>query len=395
MRQNTPITSRTSVRVWSAVVLLLVLSLFLAVGPGNATVRLSGANVIVPADRTTDDDLMLAGSNLMVQGPVNGDVLAAGSNVVLNSTVQHDALLAGANVTVNGPVQNNLRAMGANVTVSAPVGRSASFAGSTVTLEPSAHVGRDVDLAGGTVKVLGPVGRNLALAAGDAEIGGEVQGSVSAQVRRLSLRPGAIVHGDLVVNSPQAPEISPQAQVLGQVIHHPTPAAAKPRPGAWVSGWIFGWLLHFLWMLVAGAAMIAISPLLMEQIADTITKQPGPTALTGCLSVLLIPILGFILLFTLIGIPIAVILFALYLSAVALAGAFVAYRVGMWLTRRTGRPEVSPYARLALGAIIVAFFTSLPWIGGLIQFIVFVAGFGAMLVERWDLMRRLRAEGIA
>jgi hypothetical protein len=60
-----------------------------------------------------------------------------------------------------------------------------------------------------------------------------------------------------------------------------------------------------------------------------------------------------------------------------------------------GHPDALPYARLAMGALIVALLMARPWIGWLVRGLVLVAGFGALVVERWDLLSRLRAQGLA
>src|SRR2546421_8721481 len=98
------------------------------------------------------------------------------------------------------------------------------LAGGTVTLTSAARVGRDASIAGGKLDLRGPIGRNLRLAASEARLASEVHGSVTAHAERLSLLPGAVVRGNLVVYGPNAPQISPEARVLGRVDYHPTSA---------------------------------------------------------------------------------------------------------------------------------------------------------------------------
>jgi hypothetical protein len=43
------------------------------------------------------------------------------------------------------------------------------------------------------------------------------------------------------------------------------------------------------------------------------------------------------------------------------------------------------YGRLAAGALVVASFASLPWIGWLVQLLVLVSGLGALILERKEL----------
>jgi hypothetical protein len=48
-----------------------------------------------------------------------------------------------------------------------------------------------------------------------------------------------------------------------------------------------------------------------------------------------------------------------------------------------------------VGALILTLLMARPWIGWLVRVLVLVAVFGALVVERWDLLSRLRAQGLA
>jgi hypothetical protein len=110
------------------------------------------------------------------------------------------------------------------------------------------------------------------------------------------------------------------------------------------------------------------------------------------LGMILIPLICMLLAITIIGIPLAIVLFALYCVALLLSGVFVSYLIGGWLLRRLNRPETSPYARLAAGALVLAFFASLPWVGGVVQLLVLIIGFGALILEGRDSWRGLPVE---
>jgi hypothetical protein len=82
---------------------------------------------------------------------------------------------------------------------------------------------------------------------------------------------------------------------------------------------------------------------------------------------------------TVVGIPLALILLALYAVAILLSGVFVAYRLGGCLLDRTSRP----WLRMAVGALAISLAISLPWVGWYAQLIVLLIGFGALTLERW------------
>jgi hypothetical protein len=354
----------------------------------SSTTQVNVGDATVLQGSAADGDLVTAGRNVNVQPEIKGDLAAAGANVTIAGPVLGYLLVAGSNVNINGPVGNDLWAAGANVTVNAPVADNAMLAGRTVILQPQASVKRDASVAGSSVEVLGRVEHNLKLAAAEARLASEIGGSVEARVGRLKVMPGAVIHGDLKVYSPNPPEISPEAKVLGRVDYQQEAFEGRWSPMNWLGRWAF----MFLALLVLGAATIALSTLWAQRIAEKITRKPGISLLTGLLGLILVPLVCLVLVMTIIGIPLAVVIIALYAVALLLSGVFVSYLIGGWFFHRLKRPGVSPYVKLALGALAVALLASLPWIGWLFQLLILMVGLGALLLERRDSYQRMRAE---
>jgi hypothetical protein len=361
--------------------------------PGEAR-EASGETVTMPASETVNEDLHVAGRTVQTHARVNGDVAAAGERVELSGPIRGYVLAAGREVDIGGPVGDDVWAAGANVTVSAPVADNAMLAGGTVTLTSAARVGQDAQIAGGKLDLRGPIGRNLRLAASEARLASEVRGSVQAHVERLSLLPGAVIRGNLDVYGPNAPQISPAARVLGRVDYHPTAARQHPSGGpGW--GWLGGWLYGFVSLLILGSAFLWLSQVWTDRVAEMITLRPGASILTGLVGLIVVPIVSLPILLTLVGAPLALLLMAIYSVIWLLSGVFVAYWLGRWLLGLKGHREASPFARLAAGAAVLTFFTAFPWIGWLVRLVVLMLGFGALVLERRDLLLRLRAQGLA
>ncbi|MGH7825690.1 MAG: hypothetical protein ACREQ7_11025 [Candidatus Binatia bacterium] len=357
----------------------------IAAGANSAAawaVETAGGDTIV-VKKPVNDDLIAAGQRVDIRAAINGDLIVAGADVAIEEPVDGYAMAAGRNIDVNGPVRNDLWAAGASIEVNAPIGDNAMLAGREVNLHSSAAVRGDARIAAGTAGIEAPIERNLNIVAGTAQIGSEVGGSVEARVQRLRVLPGAVIRGDLLVHGPYAPEISPEAKVLGQVRFNEI-----PERNQW--SWLLWWLFGFAALLVLGFAAVTLSPLWANRVAAKISERPGASALIGMLSLLLVPIIAGLLLVTIIGIPLAVVLLALYVVAILLSGVFVAYLVGGWLLDRINRRGASPWMRIVVGALVVSLFMSLPWIGGIVQLIVLLIGFGALVLERRDSRHRLQ-----
>jgi hypothetical protein len=222
--------------IWAliAIVAIAVIGYFWS-GAFRSTNYSDSGDVTVSSGSDVDGDLITAGRNVNVQTKIEGDLAVAGSNVTVAEPVQGYVMAAGSNVNINGAVGNDLWAAGSQVSVNAPVTDNARLAGSFVTLQPQARVGRDAYLAGSSVEALGPVERNLKAQAASVNLASEVGGSAQISAAAVKVLPSAVIRGDLIVTGPNAPEISPGAQVLGRVRHH-----AETGGGGWS---LMSWLV--------------------------------------------------------------------------------------------------------------------------------------------------------
>ncbi|HVQ12197.1 MAG TPA: hypothetical protein VMS40_01350 [Vicinamibacterales bacterium] len=321
------------------------------------------------------DDVHAAGRTVHIQNEVAGDVAAAGAEVTIDGPVNGYVMSAGRSVTLDGRVGNDVWAAGETVTVDSPVGNNAMIAGRNVSLGRNAVIGHDARLAGNTVTAEGRVERNLDIGAETARIGADIGGTVSARADRVSVLPGAVIRGDLVVRANQPPEISPQAQVMGQVRFED---ATRSRWIAWPGQWLF----LFLGLLILGLAALAFAPAWPVRVAGTMRTQTRASILSGLFMLVVIPIAIASLAVTLIGIPLAIVMFAFYVATLLLAGVFVSYRTGDWLVERLHRMQTSLWVRMILGVMVVSFVMSLPTVGLIFTAMVMVVGAGALVLER-------------
>src|SRR5438445_6627542 len=111
---------------------------------------------------------------------------------------------------------------------------------------------------------------------------------------------------------------------------------------------------RFFSLLILGAVFLSISRVWTDRVAATMARQPGLSAAAGIAGAIVVPVVSVVLMVTVIGIPLAFLLLALYAVALLLAGVFVAYLTGCWLFKGMGHPDASPYACLAVCTLIVA-----------------------------------------
>ncbi len=327
------------------------------------------------AEDRVDDDVLTAGQIVHLKSEVTGDVAAAGAEVTIDGPVHGYVMSAGRSVTLDGRVGNDVWAAGETVTVDSAVGNNAMLAGRIVSLGPNAVIGHDARLAGNTVTSEGRIDRDLDIGAATARIGGDIGGAVRARADRVTVLPGAVIRGDLVVRASEPPAISPDAQVLGQVRFE------DADQGRWLT-WPGQWLLIFLGLLILGVTATAFAPAWPARVADTMRARTLASILSGLLTLIVIPLAVVALAVTIIGIPLAIVMFAFYVAMLLLAAVFVSYTAGEWLTARLHVMRSSLWARLILGVLVVSLLMSLPMIGSVATAIVLIVGMGALVLER-------------
>jgi hypothetical protein len=322
------------------------------------------------------DDVVTAGETVQLNASVKGDVAAAGADVTIGGPIQGYVLGAGRNVRIAGPIGNDVWAAGETVEIDSRIGNNAMVAGRVVHLQRGAVIGEDARLAGDRVTVDGRVERDLRIGADVAEIRGPIGGTVRARAERVRVGAGAVIGGDLIVTSPRPPEVSPGAQVSGEVRYE-----QSERGGTWVA-WPLLWLVTFVALLVLGLATTAIAPARARRAADMLRSRLGRSVVIGALALVLAPIGIVALAITIVGIPLAAVMLALYMLFLMLSGVFVSHRVGEWLLERAHRTSSSPWARVTLGALIVSLAITVPMVGWVIALAVVVAGTGALVLEQ-------------
>jgi cytoskeletal protein CcmA (bactofilin family) len=326
------------------------------------------------------DDLLTAARELHVQAEVKGDLAAAGERVTIDGPIDGYVMSAGRMLTLHGRVGNDLWAAGETVAVHSDVSNNAMLAGRNVHLGSEALVGHDARLAGNTVTAEGRVERNLRIGADIARIGGTVGGDVRANAREVTILPNAVINGDLIVRASEPPTISQGARILGDTRYE------ELEHNRWLS-WPMIWIGSLLALLVLGFAALALSSTWPARVSATMRTRPSGSALTGLGVLIFTPMVAGVLAVTLIGIPLAIVLMALYVAALLLSSVMVSYRVGTWLLERMNRPRASSWVRMALGVFVVSLAMSLPFAGWLLVVAVLIAGTGALVLERRDLFR--------
>lgn len=338
------------------------------------------------------------GSSVRTATTVNGDFSALGGRVVLDRAVADDALLLGGAVDVLAPVGEDLRAVGGDVSVESSVGGDVLAAAGTLRLTNAAQVGGRADLAGGDVLIGGRVVGSLNVRARRLVLNGPVGGDVQASVEELELGSKARVGGGLsytastFTQDPAAVVTGPLQRIERQNMHE------DRRPA--LSGW---WLLMPLSMGLLGVfalagVMLFVFSRFAVQAAQHIETGPWRTLGLGAVLLLALPVLSLLLFFTLLGIPLGLLIMAMYPPLLLLGWLIGVLYAARWLSTHASPANakglVVPYGWMAVVGVVLLVVSAVPLVGPMLVTATMAAGLGACVLE-WRRRLVSRSEGAA
>ena len=358
---------------------LRVLSVVMLVAAAG-TPSLAGEHGKETLTRRLGDDLFTTGADVRIGGDIAGDAIAAGGEVTLDGTVHGDTVVAGGQVSLRGSSADDLYAAGGEVRLSGHVTGNARIAGGEVDLDRNAAIDGGASVSGGRVRVDGRVGRYLQIAAGSTRLDGNVAGDVDVAGGELIVGPATVVEGALTFRGPKPPRVAEGAQIRGGVTHVPERRLGKNARGALIGVailWLLGWC-------VVGAVLLALWPGFSRSVSENVTRRTGLALLVGLAVLIGSPALIVLTGITVIGLPLALLLLAIYLVLFPFGFLASAVAIGDWLLVRMRRgAEIATRHRvLTLFGVLVALFllTRIPVLGGLLCLLLLLAGMGSLVL---------------
>ena len=315
---------------------------------------ITGDDATLPSGTIVSEDLYAAGRNVTIDGSALRDVNAIAGEFTLNGLINGNLNLAARTVTINGPIGRSVRITAQNVTINSTIGGDAVIFAASVTIAPNATITGD-----------------LILATADSVVNGAVQGSVKGGSNDFEL--AGTVAGAVEVDSSNT-TIPESTQVT------------RPDGNRFSFGKIaayYRWF-QFLAAIVSTIVIVMVLPGSTRSIAGSIRKTPFAALVTGITVFAILPIALLLLTITVIGIPLAMIVAMLMISAAYLSQVFAGVAIGSLIANRlkmgTGR-----FPTLLAGLIGVCLIWGLrilpiPIWNFTVAFVVALAGVGGIVL---------------
>lgn len=378
-------------------IMVVCLSLIVSINVYGTQFR-GGDNIVVRSDDVIEDDLFIGANRLTILGTVEGDLIAGGRNIDVNGEVLGDMIAGAEVISISGRVMDDVRLGAREITSTGIVGSNALCFCQNLRLRDQSEIGKDLTVYAGEAEIEGRIGGRLSGATGSMRVAGRIDGDVEVTTGSLIILPTAEITGDLIYTSKKPAEIGEGARVGGQVVYRVKEEVKTkvtlPKFGKILHRfkWVFR-IIFFIGSLIVGLVSVAIAPKLSKDTADTIKGSPWKCLGLGLLLFVVVPIAVFIVSLTGIGLPLGIIVLALYLICLYLSSIVFGIFIGRSFFGLF-RPDTSTYWALLLGIVILFLLGLIPYAGWVIGFIVLLFGFGAIILATHRKRKELKEKGV-
>lgn len=364
-------------------ILGLISLMFALVVPGYAIdIRKAekdmGRDVSIAENETIDDTLVVFADSVSIHGTVTGDLIAFARNVDIQGTVRGNVIGFGQTIEVSGNVEGDVFGFGQSVRADGQIGKDLWGFGQNVTIGRGARLNHNAMMFANSAYINGEVGRDARVYAGGLDTSSRIGRDLLFRGTGLSVHASSIIGRDLdsLTKSAKWVRIDSGATIGGKK----KVELMEAEPSRYLKfgfytkqalrlggGFLMGILLYWL---IPG----------MKRISLTSVKAVLTSGGVGFLIAAAVPVAAIILAITLIGIPVALLLFMFWLLGLYLAKVVVAKCIGNAIMGDRGEGLTSILLPLLVGLFIVIIAVNLPYVGGIVNFLLMLIGFGALVV---------------
>jgi hypothetical protein len=280
------------------------------------------------------------------------------------------------------------------------------YFGDRVVLGPDQEVSGGLTIFGGSLEMLEGSRANgdVVILGGEATIDGQVSGSLVVIGGSLELQSHALVQQDFFTIGADISR-DEGARVLGETVEglRSRLPALRIQPRSWrpwpfnqewrspdaffgdLLGRMVRWVFRTLALMALAAVVMALLPKQVALVGGTLNKVPLASTGVGLLTLVACLIVMPLLVIICIGIPVAVLLAVAFVAALLLGRVAVAAVVGerLWGALKLQKSQPQPLLEAVVGIVLIELVISVPCLGGLVGWIVGLAGLGAVVLTRF------------
>lgn len=337
------------------------------------------ALVLLPLHATAATFLQQEEGNVTVSTPIENDAYIFGNRIDVDAAISEDALIFGQFISIGSPIGQDLFSAGQTIEVTAPVQDDAHLAGNAITVRSS--VDGDIFAAGQslTLTEASSIADDAYLTGQSVTIAGTISGTARIAAESVTIEPTARITGDLITYG-NRPTIAEGAVISGEQRHE---AREEVQPRRESQSILAGWVRSVLSLAVLGLILVYIFPRFTNIVLERTRQYPAKSLGVGALWMILVWPVSILLIFTIIGIPLAFTLLFLSIIFYIVGAGYAGLLIGSWLMGKISSQQPLSWAHVLLGAAVYESIQLLGFLGWLVTFVFVLMALGGFIRTLW------------
>lgn len=299
-------------------------------------------------------------------------------------------MAAGGNVDISGNIGDDVRLAGGNIRVhGSTIAGDAVVAGGNVDIQKDTIIGKDLVVAGGNIYLDGAVRGKIQITGGKVYLNGTIEKDANITAQEVIVGSGAQIQGNLVYKSTKVnPALEGIVSGTKQFTEMPANVKNLEAPRATFLGFLFSYILFkILFLTIFGFLLYIFMEKYIHEASDILATTPWMSLFSGIAFFVLVPIIAILLMFTVIGIPVGILMIAVLCFVFAFYELIGTVIWASWTIDRYMKGREDSWWRKLL--VIFGFALLFGIISG-IDIIPAWMAIGALLTRHWRLLESVR-----
>ena len=317
-------------------------------------------------DSYKNSDVYLMGDNVTIDYVVDGNLFVMADTVTINSKIGGDAFIMAKTINVGDQayIFSNLFAMADSIDIKGVVYDVYALAQNfTVS---NGYIYRDAKLCCNTININGTIGRNAFVSCSNINFNTDKNDK-------------GIIYGDLTYSTPS--ELSFDKNIVNGNVTYKAPKVSPEKSVREIVAIYISDLGAFLaFVIIIWLVCLWLAPKFLNDTNKFVGKKTLNVLGTGLLTLIAVPIACIILLLLQLTAGISLLTVALYILALIVAKSIFTIVTNNYLCSKLNiNNNTGIFGMLIVSVVIVWVISELPYVGGIVSFIISVLGLGVLV----------------
>jgi len=364
-------------------------------------ISLTTSFVYADNETTLEDDIIPISDNLESSPVENNAENPISTNEPTEDTYKsHDVYLTGDNVTIDYVVDGNLFVMADTVTINSKIGGDAFIMAKTINVGDQAYIfsnlfaiADSIDIKGVVYDVYalaqnftisnGYIYRDAKLCCNTININGAIGRNAFVSCSNINFNTDendkGIIYGDLTYSTPS--ELSFDKNIVnGNVTYKAPKVSPEKSVREIVASYILDLGAFLAFVIIIWLVCLWVAPKFLNDTNKFVGKKTLNVLGTGLLTLIAVPIACIILLLLQLTAGISLLTVAIYILALIVAKSIFTIVANNYLCSKLNiNKNTGIFGMLIVSGVIVWVISELPYVGGIVSFIISVLGLGVLV----------------